>query len=248
MISIFKSAKKKQNEKIDFLFIHGFSSQASSHNSLKKWATKKGYKYYALDLPGHGESENKAQLTFDNMIKYVDAYIFRYKLNNIVLAGHSMGGGIASCICAKHKEKVKALILEDPLNYGVFKRSSDDFKSIYERYKVAKETKKRTGIGIFENIYKGKIEYRGLLLNILKPVNLLMIQNAIKQIECPTLLIFGDKDPVIAVKSSVVNFMKNIKNIKVNIIPDSGHSPSKDNPGEYIKAINNFLKDNNLSK
>jgi triacylglycerol lipase len=105
----------------DLLFIHGYCVEHTyfvAASNLSQY-----FNIYMLDLPGHGNNANgylPKDLTFPKFTEHVIAYIEYKKLNNFFLVGHSMGGGIASCVASKIPSKIKKLILISPYNMSVF--------------------------------------------------------------------------------------------------------------------------------
>ena len=66
------------------------------------------YDCYAIDLPGHGESEN----TGYSIENYVDSVAeFVSDLNNVIIVGHSLGGTICIGVAAKNLPSVKGCVL-----------------------------------------------------------------------------------------------------------------------------------------
>jgi pimeloyl-ACP methyl ester carboxylesterase len=64
---------------------------------------------YAVDLPGHGRSEGPGQ---DSIVAYGDwlvALLDTAGLEQVVLVGHSMGGGIAQDVALRHPARVAGL-------------------------------------------------------------------------------------------------------------------------------------------
>ena len=66
------------------------------------------------------------------------------------------------------------------------------------------------------------------------------VEASLSKIKSPTLIIWGDTDRVIHVSSTEV-FQKNIKNSKVIILKDCGHSPQIERPEEVASHILQFV-------
>lgn len=105
------------------LLIHGVKSDASEYlKTAKMLQEATNAEIYAIDLRGHGKSFGKSG-DVDYINQYADdladivGSIRKKKPNGkIIIAGHSMGGGIAlRYAMTNHKEKVDAYLLFAPL-------------------------------------------------------------------------------------------------------------------------------------
>jgi DNA-3-methyladenine glycosylase I len=74
----------------------------------------------ALDLRGHGQSEapRNGDYSIAAMAGDVGAVVDSLRLDEFVLVGHSMGGGVALAYAGAHPERVAGLLLVDPIGDG----------------------------------------------------------------------------------------------------------------------------------
>ena len=119
-IFAYKFPKKSPNT---IILIHGVKSKAYLHNKMAGLLQKATQaEVYAIDLRGHGKSDG-----VDGDVDYVNQYaddiadivktIRRTKPDGkIIIAGHSMGGGVAlNYTMLNVKEKIDGLLLFAPL-------------------------------------------------------------------------------------------------------------------------------------
>lgn len=66
---------------------------------------------YAVDLPGHGKSELPARDTISGYRDVIYEFLERLRLQNVVLAGHSMGSAIAQDFAVHYPQRLAGLIL-----------------------------------------------------------------------------------------------------------------------------------------
>jgi 3-oxoadipate enol-lactonase len=69
---------------------------------------------YAPDLRGHGASDWPGQYTMAAIITDVAAFFEALRLPPAIVIGHSLGGAAAYQFAARHPDRVRRLILEDP--------------------------------------------------------------------------------------------------------------------------------------
>lgn len=69
----------------------------------------------ALEMRGHGRSSNEGTFVLSDLAEDAVAFIDALDLNNIVLAGHSMGGYCSILIAANRPSRIKAVVLVDPI-------------------------------------------------------------------------------------------------------------------------------------
>jgi pimeloyl-ACP methyl ester carboxylesterase len=66
---------------------------------------------YALDLPGHGRSGGAGRDSISAYADWLVAFLDAARLEQVLLVGHSMGGGIAQDIALRYPHRVAALCL-----------------------------------------------------------------------------------------------------------------------------------------
>ncbi|MDO8408521.1 MAG: alpha/beta hydrolase [Phenylobacterium sp.] len=97
---------------ITLVMVHGF---AASLHAWEPWVERLGedYRLVSLDLPGHGLTRAPAgyQSSPEAQVAVVDAVATRLGLPPFVLAGNSMGGGVAWRYALAHPQKVRGLVL-----------------------------------------------------------------------------------------------------------------------------------------
>jgi non-heme chloroperoxidase len=120
------------------LFLHGWPVSHKMFEYQINELPEKGYRFIGIDLRGYGKSDrSKEGYDYDTMADDVRAVIDDLKLENVVLAGFSMGGPIAIRYMARHEgHKVSKLMLlaaAAPLftqradyPYGLSKEETDD--------------------------------------------------------------------------------------------------------------------------
>ncbi len=96
------------------LFIHG-------NTGSSRWFSRamdiSGYRSYALDLPNFGRSDPYPGVV--DLSVYAD-WVLRFMdevgLEEPVMVGHSLGGGVVQALALRHPDRAKALILIDSVS------------------------------------------------------------------------------------------------------------------------------------
>jgi len=99
-------------DKPDLILLHGMCDHALSLVHVAR-ALKDTFHVVALDMRGHGRSDNPGIYTIVQYVADVRALVQTCDLNNPVIIAHSMGGHIASRYTAAFQKEVASLILLD---------------------------------------------------------------------------------------------------------------------------------------
>jgi branched-chain amino acid transport system permease protein len=95
------------------LYVHGNNT---SSRSFEKVMDVPGCRTVALDMPNFGRSGPlPAEVTLDRYADVVLQFAETLRLDRPVLVGHSLGGGVAISMAARHPERFRALVLVDSM-------------------------------------------------------------------------------------------------------------------------------------
>lgn len=103
-------------DKTPVLALHGWQDNAATFDVLAPLMPD--YYWIAPDLPGHGQSDHRSIDADYNLWGYcieVLQLAKQLEIDQFILLGHSMGGGIANLIAGLIPEKVRKLVLLDVL-------------------------------------------------------------------------------------------------------------------------------------
>jgi pimeloyl-ACP methyl ester carboxylesterase len=193
-----------------------------------------------IDLPGFGKSSEPTYgYTVYDYFEIVDELLRKLKIKNPIMIGHSFGGRI-SIIYAAKKGVEKLVLLASP-----FKRS---VKKNTFKIKLLKFLKKVPVVKELESYMKTKIgsrDYRNAT-----PIMRLILVNTVnedlteylKQIESPTLLIWGDLDTEAPLEDA--KYAETImKDAGLIIYQGATHYAYLERINEVINVLNVFLKE-----
>lgn len=225
------------------IFIHGFNSSWKSNKDFLDKLYKLGYNIFSFDLPNHGNNmESDVQLTFDDYCQYTKKWIVKKQINkNIILIGHSMGGGIVSVI-ASSILGLKKVILISPLQAKVLS------KMIGRAWTMIKTG---TMIAHYRDFVKKTNNPtcvpQVLFNNLLSPYVHADIAEGLMSITVEILVIFGENDDVIPAEPSIAyitNMASRCCHLTTNIIPNAKHNPHRTNLDDIMELVKIFLKNN----
>jgi pimeloyl-ACP methyl ester carboxylesterase len=198
----------------------------------------------AIALPGHPEGRPCSSL--DDYVEWLHDYIHQQQYQDVVLAGHSMGGAVAQLYGLKYSGEVKALVL---IGTGASLRVPPDFlKAIEEMV-----TDEAAWIKYLEGRHRGAapeigrviIEERtrigpAVTLNDLLCCDKFDIMARVHNIKLPTLVICGSEDEVVPVKYTHY-LARKIKDAWGVIVNGAGHWVQAEKPKPVNQAIDSFL-------
>ena len=77
------------------VLLHALGESADDWAVVADRLLREGWRLVALDLRGHGGSDQPGEYSFGAMTTDVTAALDRLWLHDVVLVGHSMGGNVA---------------------------------------------------------------------------------------------------------------------------------------------------------
>ncbi|QZX49313.1 alpha/beta fold hydrolase [Mycoplasma sp. E35C] len=247
----------RPNAKHKIVYLHGFSSNYKVKKKL--WEYYDNCSFYAVNMPGHGNSKfsSPEELSIPYYAEVIKAYFEKHDLRDVILIGHSMGGGLTSIMNHQIPERLKLSILEAPANRAIL----GNCKTIDLLCPKGPEDMKELFYSLYfdpEKEFRGQIdkvaadEYKQLKnhFETLKPmlsVNVLedmsrMSDLGYQSATKPMLIIFGDTDKMVPTNESIQHISSLNKNIKFEIIKNSGHVPFYEHTNEFLDITTKFIK------
>lgn len=94
------------------VLIHGASQDTLSWHDVIKYL-QQTHKVYAIDLPGHGKSalhDRRPTTTTAEYTHYIGRFLDEKGIEDAILIGHSMGGGISIAASIAMPERIKGVV------------------------------------------------------------------------------------------------------------------------------------------
>jgi pimeloyl-ACP methyl ester carboxylesterase len=109
-----KVAQAIAGEGTPVVMLHGWSANIGLVWPLAERLAALGYRVYALDLPGFGESNAPSTgWSVHDYVNFVLAYLDFHQLDKVYLFGHSFGGRLSLVLGAEHSERIIKMALAD---------------------------------------------------------------------------------------------------------------------------------------
>ncbi len=222
---------------ICLVFLHGWGQNIEMMEPLAKHF-KEHYNYLILDLPGFGKSmEPSSSFSTNDYVQFLNDFLNALKIKKVILIGHSFGGRIALLYASLYKCE-KLVVLAGPYVPEVTKLSWQTklykkLKKIYGLKWLAKIMQKRLGSTDYNNASPIMREV------LVKAINT-NLEEDVKKISCPTLLVWGDNDTAVPIKRAYE--LKNlIKDSGLVIYNGASHYAYLERLNELVIVLNSFL-------
>ena len=221
------------------VLLHGWGQNISMMDPIGK-RLEKDFHITNIDLPGFGNSSEPTYgYTIYDYYEVIDELLTKLKIDNPILIGHSFGGRIA-IVYADKKKVDKLVLLSSP-----FKRS---LKKNTLKVKILKTLKKIPVLNELEAFMKTKIgstDYKNatpMMRTILVNTVNEDLTEYLKQINAPTLLVWGSLDNDVSLEDA--KYAESImKDAGLIIYEGATHYAYLEKINELTKSLNIFLKE-----
>ena len=252
------------------LLLHGFAACAYTWRFIIP-PLAADHRVITMDLKGFGLSDKPAggNYAMADQAEMVADFIRRQDLQDLVIMGHSMGGGVALFTYFKVREdrpeRIKRLVLIDSagypqkmpwfirlakvpgLNTGLSKLLSARFAAALVLKKCYYDKDKVTEEQIDTYAYYGSLPGAVAAVSqtakqiVPKDQDIEAITAQYKTIKAPVLVIWGKEDEVVPLEVGL-KFKRDIPDSQLVVIPHCGHIPLEEEPQATQQAIMEFLK------
>lgn len=232
----YKDYGKQDGESI--VYLHGWGQNIEMLEPIAN-PFKESHRLIILDLPGFGASEEpKSAWTLEDYADMIHSLLESLNIKKPNLIGHSFGGKVSIVYALKY-EVNKMILLASP--YKV-KRKKPSLK-----VRILKKMKNIPLLGPVADKLKtkmGSVDYRNatpMMRNILvKHVNTDLTEQ-IKNIKCPTFIIWGDQDTAVPV-ADAYELESLIKDSGLVVYEGCTHYAYLERLGQTVAIIQSFMK------
>lgn len=235
---------------IPIVFIHGWASSGRSWQRVLNLlpSTCRGY---ALDLPGHGESDNSDQrYGVEHFASQVFAFTQFLQLERPVIVGHSAGGGVGMRLALDHPGDLRGLALVAPTPAEDMPLSPEDMAYMTEARQDPRILREMLGGGfvtppspealeamvtdsrkVSDEAYFWPIKAGGWQAGL---------EGSLAQLQTPTIIIAGDQDPYIPLES-LLRMFRTIPTCGFAVIYRASHALPMEKAEGLAKTLVEFI-------
>jgi pimeloyl-ACP methyl ester carboxylesterase len=242
------------------LLLHGFGSSLETFDA---WAAALApqYRVIRLDLPGFGltGADPTGDYSDARSMKILAALLDHLGVARASVIGNSMGGRLAWMFAATHPDRVDKLILISPDGFAStgFEYGRAPAVPLMLRalpYTLPKSMLRATLAPAYADPerlsdavvtrYWDFMRAPGVRQAVIDRTAQTVLQDPVpllRKIEAPTLLLWGEKDAMIPISNSA-DYLAAIPHATLVRLPDLGHVPFEELPGESLGPVEEFLK------
>jgi pimeloyl-ACP methyl ester carboxylesterase len=237
------------SKKDTIIFLHGSGLSHIVWSLAEQFFSNKNFNVLSLDLPGHGNSDGPCLDTIEQIADWIESVLVELDLKTVTLIGHSQGCLEILEYAHKYKNRLKKLVFiggsyRMPVNQDLIdlaKNGDSDAVKLMMKWGF-KDSKKFIGGNPVEKIIQSPRDISEILA-----VDLVACNNyangsiAAKEIDCPTMLVFGSDDKMCSLEFGK-KFANLINNSITHVIDDCGHMIMIEKAFEMREKILEFLK------
>jgi pimeloyl-ACP methyl ester carboxylesterase len=249
------------------LFVHGLAGCWQNWlETLPHFA--RDHRVVAVDLPGFGASEMPAEkITISRYADTIDALLDVLEIDTVRLVGNSMGGFIGAELAIRHAARIERLVLAAAAGLSVEFICTQRKEGLRHRAEniaffnlgwiasrctiVAKRRRLRSALLLLVVAHPDRLPARLAWEQVngsgkpgfsdaLDALLSYPIRGRLPEIECPTFLVWGDKDRLVPLKDASV-FEELIEDSRKVIYRDTGHLTMIERPARFIEDVHSFL-------
>jgi len=246
---------------------HGWPLTADAWDGQIAFLLGKGYRVVAHDRRGHGRStQTWKDNTMDRFADDLAELIEHLDLKNVILVGHSMGGGEVTRYMGRHgtRRVAKAVLLGavppimlksaktpggvpmevfDGIRKGVFDNRSQFFKDLTAPFYGFNRPGAKVSEGIQEFFWmQGMMGSVKAQLDCVKEFSETDFTEDLKKIDVPTLIVHGDDDQLVPIENSAVLSSRLIPNAELLIYEGGSHGVAQTHQDRFNGDLLKFIQ------
>lgn len=233
------------------VFVHGY---LSTHRWWQPTLERlpEDYHAYAIDLRGVGGSDPvETGHTLAQYAEDIEAFAAALGLEKFTLVGHSMGGQIATQYALQHQDRLKKLVLADPVAASGNQLPSEVLDWCRAEYGKP-DTVRLILTGAFaalpdpeyfeQLVADGNAWGRTVYMETLDEMVRFNVADRLGEIQVPTLVTWGDKDTAVPFPG-IVEYFTGIPHCGLEVWHGVGHSGPIEVPDRFVELLTRFVQE-----
>lgn len=241
------------------VLLHGLSSNHTTWLGVMETLRANRYNCLAPDMRGHGFSDKTKNKDLYNLGVFSDDLqniIDNEQIEDFILAGYSFGGQVAIDFAAGHQKRLKGLVLISANHAPFFKYWHLNFLTplavgglnllaaflIWQKRQNYHYYQHGKAVGYWDSVWDG-LRTMPITVNfwLLALVTKLDLENELKKIKTPAILVYGKKDAFIT-QAEIEAAVKALPQAQLIISKNPSHFVSTNAQDETSQIILDFLK------
>ena len=249
------------------VFCHGWPLSADAWDAQMVFLGERGYCVIAHDRRGHGRSSqtwngNDMDTYADDLAELIDSL----DLNDIILVGHSTGGGEVARYIGRHgtARVAKAVLLGavpplmlkteanpggtpievfDRIRKGTFENRSQFFRDLSMPFYGYNRPGAKVSEGLRDSFWlQGMQAGIKAALDCIRQFSETDFTEDLKRFDVPTLIAHGDDDQIVPIGASALLSAKIVKNSTLKIYPGGSHGLAQTQQEEFNADLLAFIE------
>jgi non-heme chloroperoxidase len=230
------------------VFSHGWPLSADAFEDQMFFLASHGYRCIAHDRRGHGRSSQPWQgYDYNTFADDLATLVETLDLNEVILVGHSMGGGEVARYIGRHgtKRVAKAVLIAavtplmlkttanpgglpieafDKIRAGVLADRSQFLKELPLAFYGYNRPNAKISEGVRESFWlQGMLASLKGTYDCIKAFSETDFTEDLKKFDVPTLILHGDDDQIVPIADSALLSAKLVKNATLKVYPGAPH-------------------------
>ncbi len=196
---------------------------------------------YALDLPGHGQSDPIETVTLAAYATVIAQWIEAVELTAPIVIGHSMGGGIALTLALDHPDSIGGVgvigsAAQMPVTDQILDGLQSDFDATVDM--IVKFSWPREAVAVYRETGRRHMKACGpaaVHADFVACANY-SVKDRLADITHPALVIAGEKDKMVPMKAAE-RLVEGLPDATLSVVPNAGHFLHFDAPGRVGRTL-----------
>ena len=249
------------------VFSHGWPLSGDAWDAQMMFLGERGYRVIAHDRRGHGRSDqpwdgNDMDTYADDLAQLIDSL----DLKDMVIVGHSTGGGEVARYIGRHgtKRVAKAVLLGavppqmlktetnpgglplevfDGIRAGVLADRAQFFKDLTMPFYGYNRTGAKISEGVRDSFWRQgmQVGIKGAY-DCIKQFSETDFTADLKKFDVPTLIVHGDDDQIVPIGAAGMLSAKIVPNAQLKVYPGAPHGLAQTRQDEFNADLLAFIK------